>query len=94
MAYRGVPDVDALIEGAAGQVLAVGAEGHAVHGFLVLGQRVDTHASLHIPQSHRRVKGGTGKGSQVGLLLTETSGEKQRASNITAALEQVCGLVS
>lgn len=56
VAYRGVPDVDTLIKGAAGQVLAVGAEGHAVHGFLVLGQRVDTHASLHVPQSHRRVK--------------------------------------
>lgn len=47
--YHGVPDVDTLIEGAAGQVLAVGAEGHAVHGLLVLGERVNTNPPLHIP---------------------------------------------
>lgn len=50
--------MDALIEGAAGQVLAVGAEGHAVDGFLVLGQRVDANPSLDIPQSYCRVEGG------------------------------------
>lgn len=55
-AYRGVPNVNTLIEGAAGQVLPIGAEGHAVHGFLVLGQCVNTNTSLDIPQSHRRVK--------------------------------------
>lgn len=65
VAYRGVPDVHALIEGAAGQVLPIGAEGYAVHGFLVLGQSVNTHTSLDVPQSHRRVEWGTGEGSQV-----------------------------
>ena len=58
--YLGVPDVDTLVEGAAGQVLAVGAEGHAVDGLLVLGERVDAHASLHVPQAHRRVERGAG----------------------------------
>lgn len=57
-AYRGVPNVDTLIKGAAGQVLAVGAEGHAVYGFLVLGQRVDANPSLDVPQSNRRVERG------------------------------------
>lgn len=67
--YLGVPDVHALVEGAAGQVLAVRAEGHAVHGLLVLGERVDAHAALHIPEPHRGVerravgtRGGAGGG--------------------------------
>lgn len=63
--YLGVPDVHALVEGAAGQVLAVRAEGHAVHGLLVLGERVDAHAALHIPEPHRGVERravGTGWG--------------------------------
>lgn len=51
-----VPDVDALVEGAAGEVPAVGAEGHAVDGLLVAGQSVDAHAALHVPQTHRGVK--------------------------------------
>lgn len=51
-----VPDVDALVEGAAGEVPAVGAEGHAVDGLLVAGQGVDAHAALHVPQTHRGVK--------------------------------------
>lgn len=59
LTYRGVPDVDALIEGAAGQVFAVGAEGHAVDRLLVFGQCVNANASLHIPQSHCRVERGT-----------------------------------
>ena len=56
-AHRGVPDVDTLVEGAAGEVSAVGAEGHAVDGLLVAGQSVDTHPALHVPQTHRGVKG-------------------------------------
>lgn len=75
VAYRGVPNVNTLVKGAAGQVPPVGAEGHAVHGFLVLGQGVNANASLHIPQPHRRVKRGAGKGSQVVRLLTKMSGE-------------------
>ena len=51
-----VPYVDALVEGAAGEVLAVGAEGHAVDGLLVLGQRVQTRAAVHLPESNRRVE--------------------------------------
>lgn len=57
-AHRRVPDVHAFVEGAAGQVLAVGAEGHAVDRLLVLGQRVDADAALHVPQSHGGVEGG------------------------------------
>ena len=60
-AYLSVPDVHALVEGAAGQVLPVGAEGHTVHGFLVLGERVDAHAPLHVPKSDGRIEGGAGK---------------------------------
>lgn len=51
-----VPDVDALVEGAAGEVPAVGAEGHAVDGLLVAGEGVDAHAALHVPQAHRGVE--------------------------------------
>lgn len=50
--------MDALVEGAAGQVASVGAEGHAVDGLLVAGERVDAHAPLHVPQPHRGVEGG------------------------------------
>lgn len=48
--------MDALVEGPAGQELPVGAEGHAVHGLRVLGQRVEAHPPLHLPEPHRRVK--------------------------------------
>lgn len=83
-AYRGVPDVNTLVKGAAGQVLPVGAEGHAVHGFLVLGQGVNANAPLHVPQPHRRVKGGAGRGSQVVRSLT-----KCREKTETAIVEML-----
>ena len=54
--YRGVPNVDALIEGAAGEVFAIGAEGYAIDRLLVLGQCVNANASLDIPQPHCRVE--------------------------------------
>lgn len=44
--------MDTLVKGAAGQVPAIWAEGHAVDGLLVAGQRVDAHAPLHVPQTH------------------------------------------
>lgn len=47
-----VPDVDTLVEGAAGEVPAVGAEGHAVDRLLMAGQCVDTHSTLYVPQTH------------------------------------------
>lgn len=47
-----VPDVDTLVEGAAGEVPAIRAEGHAVDGLLVAGQCVNTHPALYIPQTH------------------------------------------
>lgn len=47
-----VPDVDTLVEGAAGEVPAVRAEGHAVDGLLVAREGVDTHPALHVPQTH------------------------------------------
>ena len=63
--YLSVPDVHTLVEGAAGQVLPVGAEGHAVHGFLVLGQRVEAHAPLHVPEADGRIERGAGKTEMV-----------------------------
>lgn len=59
--YLSVPDVHTLVEGAAGQVLPVRAEGHAVHGFLVFGERVDAHAPLDVPKSDGRIERGAGK---------------------------------
>lgn len=53
-----VPDVDAFVERAAGQVSAVGAKGHAVDRLLVFGQRVDADPSLHVPETDRGVEGG------------------------------------
>ena len=54
--HLNIPDVNTLIEGATGQKLAIGTEGHTVHWLLVLGQRVKTRPPIHLPQSHRRVK--------------------------------------
>lgn len=48
--------MDTLVKGAAGQVPAIWAEGHAVDGLLVAGQSVDAHAPLHVPQAHCWVK--------------------------------------
>lgn len=63
--YRGVPNVHALIKGAARQVLAIRAEGHTVDRLLVLGQSVNTNSSLNIPQSHCGVeRGAVGLGKE------------------------------
>lgn len=51
-----VPDMNTLVEGAAGKVPAVRAKGNAVHGLLVASQCVDTHPTLHVPQAHCWVK--------------------------------------
>lgn len=61
--------MDTLVEGAAGQVSSVGAEGDAVDGLLVLGQRVDADPSLYVPQTHGGVEGGAvgGRTFKVGL---------------------------
>lgn len=56
---RSVPNVDALIEGATGEVFAIRTEGHAVDRLLVLCERVNTDSSLHVPQAHCRVERGT-----------------------------------
>lgn len=48
----GVPDVNTLVKGATGEVPAIRAKGHAVDGLLVAGQCVDTHPTLHVPQTH------------------------------------------
>lgn len=47
-----VPDMNTLVKGAAGEVPAIRAKGNAVHGLLVAGQCVDTHSTLHVPQTH------------------------------------------
>ena len=86
--YLSVPDVDTLVEGAAGQVAPVGAEGHAVDGLLVAGERVDADAALHVPQTHRRVersaeeeRGGRLAGSHRGQTRRE-SRRRDRAHNV------------
>lgn len=56
VAYLDVPDVHALVKGAAGQEFAVGTERYAVDGFLVFGERVHALASLRLPQTYGRVK--------------------------------------
>ncbi len=65
-AHRRVPDVNTLVEGAAGQEPAVRTEGHAVDGLLVFGERVGADASIHVPQSHRGVEGGAEEQSSGG----------------------------
>lgn len=54
--YLCVPDVHAFVKGAAGQMPTIGAESHAVDWLLVFSQRVDTDASLHVPETNRGVK--------------------------------------
>ena len=54
--YLDIPDVDAFVEGAAGEELAVGTEGDAVDGLLVLRQAVNILARLDVPQANRRVE--------------------------------------
>ena len=79
--YLRVPDVDALIEGATGQVAPVGAEGHAVDRLLVAGQRVNAHPALYVPQPHRgvegRAAGGGGGGGGDGLGEVEEEVEEE-----------------
>ena len=48
--------MDAFVEGAAGEELAVGTEGDAVDGLLVLRQAVNVLARLDVPQANRRVE--------------------------------------
>lgn len=78
--YHGVPDMNTLVEGAAGQVLAVGAERHAVNGLAVFGQRVDAHAAFHVPQPHRGVEGRA--------VWGEVSMRSQRLPPISASLNK------
>lgn len=53
--------MDALVERAAGQKLAVGRERDAVDGLRVFGEGVDALAALHVPKSHGRVEAGAGQ---------------------------------
>lgn len=71
--HRRVPDVNTFVEGAAGQEPAVRTEGHAVDGLLVFGERVNADASIHVPQSHRRVERGTEEQRGIARLNTHTS---------------------
>lgn len=45
-----------LVKGATGQILPVRAKSHTVDRLLMFGERVDANASLHVPQSNRRIK--------------------------------------
>lgn len=44
-----IPDMDTLVKGSAGQVFAVGTEGHTVDGLLVFGQGVETPTLFYLP---------------------------------------------
>ena len=44
--------MDALVEGAAGEMPAIRAEGHAVDGLLVTRQCVNADPALYVPQTH------------------------------------------
>ena len=59
--YLSIPDMHALVEGAAGQILPIKAECYTVDRLLMLGQCVDADISLHIPQPNRRIKRSAGK---------------------------------
>lgn len=59
--YLSIPDVHALVKGAAGQVLPIRAERYTVDRLLMLGQCVDADASFHVPQPNRRIKRSAGK---------------------------------
>lgn len=59
--YLSIPDMDTLVKGSTGQIFPIRAERHTVDGLLMLGQCVDANASLHIPQSNRRIKWSTRK---------------------------------
>ena len=52
-----IPYVDTFIKRSTGEKLSVRWEGHAVNRLLMSRQCVYTWTTLHIPQSHRRVKG-------------------------------------
>lgn len=47
--YLYIPDMDTLVKGSAGQVFAVGTEGHTVDGLLVFGQGVETPTLFYLP---------------------------------------------
>lgn len=68
--YLSIPDMDTLVKGPAGQIFPIRAERHTVDRLLMLGQCVDANASLHIPQSNRRIKWSTRK--TTGKTTTET----------------------
>lgn len=51
--YLCVPDVHTFVEGAAGEMTAIGAERDAVDGLLVPCQCVYADATFGVPQSHR-----------------------------------------
>lgn len=59
-----------LVKGAAGQVLAVGAERDAVDRFLVFGECVDAHAALHVPQPDSGIERSTRR--KGGNITTDT----------------------
>lgn len=90
MPNLGVPDVNTLVEGAAGKVPAVWAKGYAVDGLLVTGQCVDTHPTLNVPQTHRWVKWCAREmgGRRVGHLCKSQNYNWYTELNWTAAAEE------
>lgn len=89
-----VPDVDTLVKGAAGEVPAVGTEGHAVDGLLVAGQSVDAHAALHVPQTHSGVKRCTERRNRAKNELREPTYGSERLALLALSCESVDTLTS
>lgn len=90
VAYLDVPDVHALVKGAAGQEFAVGTERYAVDGFLVFSERVHTLASLRLPQTYGRVKRSAGQDKVgIGVVTTRACGTPFNGVNLFAVSLEV-----
>lgn len=70
------PNMDALIEAAAGQELPVRTERYRINRLGVFGQRVDARPSLHVPQSYGGIETGRRQDQiHVGIL---SAGSRRR----------------
>ena len=87
------PDVEALVEGARGDVLAVGAEGDGVDGVFVLLEAVQAPPGLHVPQLHCGVEAVDGKSTtpcqHIGTSAHQHVGAAARRHSGSAAKQRI-----
>ena len=75
LATLSAPDVNTFVKTPAGQKLPVRRKCDTVDWLLVPGEGVNAGASLHVPQSHCRVKAGGGEDEvHVGVVGAGTCG--------------------